>query len=80
MCDAFVLPSRGEGWGRPHTEAMVMGLPCIATNWSGNTEFMSDANSFPIQVCCCLSRGGCNGAGGWSCPGRARGVQRPSLG
>mmetsp|Transcript_6481 Transcript_6481/g.15898 ORF Transcript_6481/g.15898 Transcript_6481/m.15898 type:complete len:131 (+) Transcript_6481:251-643(+) len=50
MCDAFVLPSRGEGWGRPHTEAMVMGLPCIATNWSGNTEFMSDANSFPIQV------------------------------
>ena len=25
--DAFVLPSRGEGWGRPHVEAMAMGLP-----------------------------------------------------
>jgi glycosyltransferase involved in cell wall biosynthesis len=25
--DAFVLPSRGEGWGRPHCEAMAMGLP-----------------------------------------------------
>jgi len=22
--DAFVLPSRGEGWGRPHVEAMSM--------------------------------------------------------
>ena len=29
----FVLPSRGEGWGRPHVEAMSMGLPIIATDW-----------------------------------------------
>lgn len=27
--DAFVLPSRGEGWGRPHVEAMSMALPVI---------------------------------------------------
>jgi glycosyltransferase involved in cell wall biosynthesis len=39
--DAFVLPSRGEGWGRPHVEAMAMGLPVIATNWSGPTEYVS---------------------------------------
>jgi glycosyltransferase involved in cell wall biosynthesis len=25
--DVFVLPSRGEGWGRPHMEAMAMGRP-----------------------------------------------------
>jgi len=46
--DAFVLPSRGEGWGRPHVEAMAMGLPVIATNWSGVTEFMNDRNGFPV--------------------------------
>ena len=27
----------GEGWGRPHVEAMSMALPVIATNWSGST-------------------------------------------
>lgn len=30
--DVFVLPSRGEGWGRPHVEAMACGIPIIATN------------------------------------------------
>jgi glycosyltransferase involved in cell wall biosynthesis len=46
---AFVLPSRGEGWGRPHTEAMAMGLPVIATNWSGPTEYMTEHNSYPLR-------------------------------
>jgi len=49
-CDAFVLPSRGEGWGRPHVEAMSMGLPLIATNWSGPTEFMTINNSLPLDI------------------------------
>ena len=31
-------------------EAMTMELPTIATNWSGNTEFMNDRNSFLIAV------------------------------
>jgi len=47
--DAFVLPSRGEGWGRPHVEAMAMGLPVIATNWSGITEFLSERNGYPLR-------------------------------
>lgn len=29
--DAFVLASRGEGWGRPVHEAMLMELPVVAT-------------------------------------------------
>lgn len=49
-CDSFVLPSRGEGWGRPYMEAMAMGLPVIGTRWSGNTEFMNDDNSYLIDI------------------------------
>jgi len=44
--DAFVLPTRGEGWGRPYMEAMLMGLPVIATRWSGHLEFMDDETAF----------------------------------
>ncbi|OQS06428.1 hypothetical protein THRCLA_01532 [Thraustotheca clavata] len=47
---AFVLPSRGEGWGRPHVEAMSMGLPIIATYWSGTTEYMTNENSYPLNI------------------------------
>lgn len=47
---AFVLPSRGEGWGRPLVEAMSMSLPVIATNWSGPTEYLTEENSYPLQV------------------------------
>ncbi|TAK32241.1 MAG: glycosyltransferase [Chloroflexota bacterium] len=46
---AYVAPSRGEGWGRPHMQAMACGLPVIATRWSGNTEFMSDENSLLLD-------------------------------
>lgn len=48
--DAFVLPSRGEGWGRPIVEAMAMSLPVIITNWSGPTEYMTEENSYPLPV------------------------------
>jgi glycosyltransferase involved in cell wall biosynthesis/Flp pilus assembly protein TadD len=48
--DAFVLPTRGEGWGIPFHEAMAMGLPVIGTRWSGHLQFMNDRNSFLIDV------------------------------
>jgi glycosyltransferase involved in cell wall biosynthesis len=47
--DCFVLATRGEGWGRPIAEAMAMGLPAIATAWSGPTEFMNKSNSYPLD-------------------------------
>ena len=46
--DAFVLPTRGEGWCLPAIEAMSMGLPTIATAWGGQTDFMTRDNSFLI--------------------------------
>jgi glycosyltransferase involved in cell wall biosynthesis len=45
----LVAPSRGEGWGRPQHEAMMMGLPVIATNWSGTTEFLKASNAYPLE-------------------------------
>jgi len=48
--DAFVLPSRGEGLGRPYLEAMAAGLPVIGTGWGGNLDFMSQDNSYLIEV------------------------------
>lgn len=39
-CDAFVLPSRAEGWGLPLIEAAASGLPVITTLYSGQTEFL----------------------------------------
>ncbi len=48
--DAFVLPSRGEGWGLPLMEAMSMGLPTIATAFGGNLDFMNGTNSYLVKV------------------------------
>ncbi|KJE93165.1 glycosyl transferase [Capsaspora owczarzaki ATCC 30864] len=48
--NCVVIPSRGEGWGRPHVEAMAMGLPLIATNWSGPTEYLNSNNGYPLAI------------------------------
>lgn len=47
--DAFVLPSRGEGWGRPYMEALACECPVIATRWSGQMDFLNDENSYLID-------------------------------
>lgn len=47
--DAYVLPTRGEGWGRPYLEALVSGLPVIATGWGGQLEFLDDDNAYLVD-------------------------------
>ena len=47
--DAFVLPTRGEGWGLPVVEAMAMELPVIVTDFSGPQAYLTPANSFPLK-------------------------------
>jgi glycosyltransferase involved in cell wall biosynthesis len=48
--NAFVLPTRGEGWGRPVVEAMAMELPVIVTNWSDPTEYLTVDNGYLLDV------------------------------
>ncbi|MBF0609579.1 MAG: glycosyltransferase family 4 protein [Magnetococcales bacterium] len=38
-CDAFLAPTRAEGWGLPIGEAMASGLTTVVTDYSGPTEF-----------------------------------------
>jgi glycosyltransferase involved in cell wall biosynthesis len=44
--DAYVMPSRGEGWGRPFVEAMACGLPVIATHFGSSLEFLDEETAF----------------------------------
>jgi glycosyltransferase involved in cell wall biosynthesis/tetratricopeptide (TPR) repeat protein len=48
--NAFVLPTRGEGFGRPYLEAMAAGVPVIASRWSGHLDFVTDENGYLIDT------------------------------
>ncbi|MEI6795247.1 MAG: glycosyltransferase [Methanomassiliicoccales archaeon] len=48
-CDAFVLPTRGEGWCSPALEAMCCGLPTIITDFGGQKEFC-DGSAHLVKV------------------------------
>ncbi len=46
QCADIVLSlHRSEGFGLVPAEAMLLGKPVVATNWSGSTEFMDEENS-----------------------------------
>lgn len=47
--DIFVRPSRSEGMGNSFIEAMVAGLPVIATQEGGIADFLFDAKRNPDQ-------------------------------
>lgn len=49
LCDCFLSMHRSEGFGLGPAEAMYLGKPVIATNWSGTTEFMRQDNSLPVN-------------------------------
>jgi hypothetical protein len=46
---ALLSLHRSEGFGRPLAEAMLLGVPVIATGWSGSSDFLNDETGFPIR-------------------------------
>ncbi|MGO4771927.1 glycosyltransferase family 4 protein [Flavobacterium sp. W22_SRS_FK3] len=49
QCDCYVSLHHSEGFGLTLAEAMCLGKPTIATNYSGNLEFMNERNSFLVD-------------------------------
>ncbi|MGN6423657.1 MAG: glycosyltransferase [Asticcacaulis sp.] len=46
--DIIISLHRAEGFGLPLAEAMAAGKAVIATGWSGNMQFMTSDNSWPV--------------------------------
>lgn len=46
-CDIFIRPSRSEGMGNSFIEAMAAGLPVVATQVGGISDFLFDAKRNP---------------------------------
>jgi glycosyltransferase involved in cell wall biosynthesis len=49
-CDVFLSLHRSEGFGLGIAEAMLLGKAAIATNWSGNLQFMTPDNSVLVDA------------------------------
>ena len=48
-CDCYVSLHRSEGFGFGMAEAMLLERPVIATGYSGNLDFMTEANSYLVR-------------------------------
>jgi glycosyltransferase involved in cell wall biosynthesis len=49
LADAYVSLHRSEGFGLTLAESMRMGKPVIATDYSGNRDFLTGSNGFPVR-------------------------------
>lgn len=48
--DAFVLPTRGEAWGLPISQAMSRGIPAIVPDWGGQMDYCTKDNAYLIKT------------------------------
>lgn len=46
--DAFMFPTKCEGWGQPPREAAACGVPTVVTRWSG-TDDETDKWAIPLE-------------------------------
>jgi glycosyltransferase involved in cell wall biosynthesis len=49
LADGYVSCHRAEAWGLGLSEAMAAGKPVVATGWGGNTDYMSEADAYPVR-------------------------------
>jgi glycosyltransferase involved in cell wall biosynthesis len=49
LSDCYVSLHRSEGFGLGLAESMALGKPVIGTDYSGNTEFLSELTGFPVS-------------------------------
>lgn len=49
QCHVFVTPSRAEGFGLPIAQALLSGLPVVATAWGGHLDYCEEANSWLVD-------------------------------
>ncbi|NMP27993.1 glycosyltransferase family 4 protein [Rahnella sp. SAP-1] len=48
-CDCYISLHRSEGFGRVIAEAMLLGQPVVATNFSGNVDFCKKDTAFLVD-------------------------------
>ena len=53
--DAYVSLHRAEGFGLTLAEAMALGVPVVATGYSGNLEFMDESNALLVDAAPCVT-------------------------
>ena len=49
LCDCYISLHRSEGWGFGLIEAMQLGIPVVATAYSGNLEFCNKETCFLVD-------------------------------
>ncbi|WP_158742874.1 glycosyltransferase family 4 protein [Acidisphaera sp. L21] len=49
LCNCYVSLHRSEGWGFGMIEAMQLGIPVIATAYSGNMEFCNEQTCYLVE-------------------------------
>jgi glycosyltransferase involved in cell wall biosynthesis len=51
LADCYASLHRSEGFGLTCAEALLMGLPVLATDYAGTTDFLDESTGYPVRYC-----------------------------